>query len=50
MVLLLTVCEIFFHIEIENRRFCPLYCRPLTAEEHPAISKAVRCYIAEKHT
>jgi len=35
---LLTVCEIFSCVEVENRHFCPLYSDsgPL-AEERPAI-------------
>jgi len=34
---LLTVCEIFSHIEVENRHFCALYsdCRPLAEESPP---------------
>ena len=48
MTVLLTVCEIFSRIEVENRHFCPLCsdCRPL-AKERPAISTYL--YIAEKY-
>ena len=36
---LLTVCEIFSGVEVENRQVRPLYCYyRLLAEERPAIS------------
>ena len=47
MAVLLTVCKIFLHIEVENRHFRPLYCGP--PQQANAQQYHRHLYIAEKH-